>query len=74
MTADEQKQFLINLCDQTRDHLLSRADRWPENWDGHELRELIAIAFDFERSALIRETRSRRRQRCHTDINRLGLY
>jgi hypothetical protein len=59
MTREEQKELLTNFCNQMRDAMLARADRWPEAWDGHELRELAAVAFDRERTRLMREDKKR---------------
>lgn len=61
MTKEEQKALLATFVDSVRDALLTRAERWPAEWDGHELRELCAEAFDHERSRLLRESRKRRR-------------
>lgn len=68
MTRDQQRELLTNFCDQVRDFLLSRSDQWPEEWDGHELRELAIYAFDNERTALMREPRSKRRRDAHNEI------
>jgi len=74
MTNQEQRKLLTNFCDQVRDHLLSRSDHWPEDWDGHELRELVIEAFTAERTRLMREKYSRRRRRCHNEIIVNNLY
>jgi uncharacterized iron-regulated protein len=61
MTRDEQKELVRNFTQQVADALLSKADQWPEDWDGHDLRELVAYAFNHERTRLMREDRKRRR-------------
>lgn len=45
MTKDEQKEFATQLCASIKDKILDdiTAGRVPENWDGHELRALIAL-------------------------------
>ena len=53
MNKDEKHCFVTNLCDSVRDHVLSKLPQVPEEWDGHELRELIADAW-------LRRYRSRR--------------
>ena len=67
MNKDEKHCFVTNLCDSVRDHVLSKLPQVPEEWDGHELRELIADAFAHETSlrrargtAGLRRYRSRR--------------
>lgn len=59
MTKRQQKQLLRMFCNQIRDALLARADKWPDEWDGHDLRELAAYAFDYERTRLMREDKKR---------------
>lgn len=41
MTKAEKRKFVRSLMNRMRDELLERSDRWPEEWDGHELRALI---------------------------------
>lgn len=40
-----QKQFINDLCNRIKDELTSKANRFPESWDGVELRQLIAMRF-----------------------------
>jgi hypothetical protein len=61
MTNDEQRALLIDFIDQVKTKLLERSAKWPADWDGHELRELSADAFDWERTRLLRESRKRLR-------------
>lgn len=41
MTRDEQKKFIANCLDSTKETLLAKSDSIPEEWDGHELRAWI---------------------------------
>jgi hypothetical protein len=50
MEKTKKKEFIKNLCNEVRDGLLRNVDKFPEDWDGHELREIIADEFDRERS------------------------
>jgi hypothetical protein len=72
MTKRNQRQLLRAFTKQVTAHLLAQSARWPKDWDGHELRELTAAAFEHERSRLMRESR-RRRLACQNDmiVNRL---
>jgi hypothetical protein len=62
MTRAEQKKFLEIFIDGIKGELIARSDRWPVEWDGHELRELVADAFDSERTRLMKENKKRRRE------------
>jgi hypothetical protein len=46
VTRAEQRKLLRTLCNNMRDHLLAQSDRWPKEWDGHELRALVAREAD----------------------------
>ena len=50
MTQKEQKTFVKNLTDSVRLEIISKIEggRIPENWDGHELRQLISDKFERE--------------------------
>lgn len=61
MTRDEQKELLTAFCDRMRDSMLEGASNWPAEWDGHELRELAASRFEFERTNVMRTDRRRRK-------------
>lgn len=73
MTKREQRTLLRTFTRQVTDHLLSRSKDWPAEWDGHELRELAAAAFEWERTSLMRESR-RRRRACANEIITRNLY
>lgn len=49
-TRAHKEELLVVFCDRIRDKLLERSEQWPEEWDGHEIRELAAYAFDTERT------------------------
>lgn len=48
MKTNDKKRFIKNLCDSVKKELLTKAAKMPENWDGWELRELIAAKFKDE--------------------------
>jgi hypothetical protein len=62
MTNAQQRKLLCAFINQVQQHLLSRSAKWPADWDGHELRELAADAFDHERTALMKVSRARLRE------------
>lgn len=77
MTKAQQRKILKAICDNVRDHLLSRSDQWPEEWDGHELRELVAEVHNNERTSLMRGnygTGRRRRLEARNEILVRNLY
>ena len=74
MTNEQQKQLVNEFIERVRVTLLDRADRWPKQWDGHELKELVAEAFANERTRLMQEKYSRRRKNSHTEMVTLDLF
>jgi hypothetical protein len=50
MTKSEKKVFIRNVCASIRDELISKIDSGaiPEEWDGIELRQLLAEKADGE--------------------------
>ena len=54
--------FIRNLTQSVVDELVAKVESGaiPDNWDGHELRCLLADKFAHEVSSLMRESRSRR--------------
>lgn len=42
MTREERREFITSLCDSLKADILSKADKMPDDWDGHELRQYIA--------------------------------
>lgn len=70
MTNEEQKALLTEFIDRVRDQLLSKADKWPEEWDGFELRWLADEAFEFEAPVPSEDRKHRYREflnTCHTE-------
>lgn len=59
MTKAEQKRLVRTFTKNVLASVLERADRWPEEWDGFELRALLAVAFACEvQSVAARDPRS----------------
>lgn len=73
MPKRKQRQLLRSITRHMTQHLLAQSARWPAEWDGHELRELVADAFNNERTRLMRESRQRRKA-CHNAILVERLY
>ncbi len=48
MDAGDKKLFIKNLCDSIRDELISKIPSMPDEWDGIELRQLLAKKFEAE--------------------------
>lgn len=76
MEREKQIELVRNFCSSVAESLIKRADTWPEHWDGYELRDLCAMAFDRERTSLMLTNRARRRaflkdERCR--FQRAGL-
>jgi len=44
MNRERQREILKELLDLIRDELLAQSDKWPEEWDGFELRWLAEAA------------------------------
>jgi|WetSurMetagenome_2_1015567.scaffolds.fasta_scaffold59843_2 hypothetical protein len=42
MTNDEKTKFITDILEATKESLLARVNRMPDEWDGRELRQLIA--------------------------------
>jgi hypothetical protein len=45
MNTNEKKEFISNLVAAVRDDLLNKVDAMPDEWNGIELRQLIADKF-----------------------------
>jgi len=59
LTPDQQRQreMIVALCDNMREHALAFLPQLPPAWDGHELRELLADLFDMERTHLMQQAK-----------------
>lgn len=73
MKRSDQRKLLRTFCNHVRDALLVQASEWPEEWDGHDLRELVAYAYVRERTSLMYQSRGRRRK-VHNEIVVRRLY
>ena len=64
LTRDDQKNLVKNLTESIVASILEQIDKGliPAGWDGHELRELLAERFDWERSRLMKDSRRRMRE------------
>jgi len=64
MNLEERKRFITELCNNVRDELLKAADRMPDAWDGHELRQILTDRFteSSNMSDPMRNKRGRRRR------------
>jgi len=45
MNKQEQEQFVRELTGNVLAEVLAKSVQWPDDWDGHELRQLLADAF-----------------------------
>lgn len=59
MNKREKVRFLRSLTKQVADHLVRQVDKMPEHWDGHDLRELLAASFEYERTLRPQQTLAR---------------
>lgn len=46
MNLRQRKAFIRELIASVENEILGNAERFPERWDGHELRRYIADTFD----------------------------
>ena len=74
MTRTEQETLLTNFFDQVRDALLKNSDKWPEDWDGFELRWLALEAMRYEDPVTMRDRRGARRREFEKTYLRERLY
>lgn len=61
MTRRQKRTFIRNFMRSMKIWALAGVSTMPAEWDGHELREYLAEAFDRERSNLLRQSRARKR-------------
>lgn len=62
MELKDQQELVRGLCASVAEALIRESHNWPEHWNGHELRELVADAFAHERTTAMNEDRGRRRR------------
>lgn len=72
-TRAGKRRFIRTLCNSVRDELIAKVERMPADWDGHELRELIADTFNFSRTRLMRDARTPRVKKYHADAYNQNL-
>ena len=75
MTRAEQKRFVHNLTASIRDEILSKikSGRVPEQWDGIELREMLAQKFKYESWYLQQTEYKERKKAFDNDCNMNNL-
>lgn len=61
LTTKDKKTFIRNLCNSVRDELIAKVKDMPEEWDGMELRELLAEKFKRETYDVMKDNRKRLR-------------
>jgi hypothetical protein len=62
MNAAQKKSFIRDLCNCVKLETIARVKHMPEEWDGHELRALLAKSFEDLNSPLLRKDNRRRRK------------
>ena len=67
MNKQEKREFIDSILDMTRGWMIARLDVYPENWDGLELRQLIAD-FAQEQIAYVKMDRKRKKEYENTRI------
>lgn len=75
MTKAEQRRFLRGLIANVKQDVLSKVDRMPADWDGHELRAYTALRFQ-ESAMTVGSQRADYRQRTrkfNNDVITQGL-
>lgn len=60
--ALKQKMIVANHCDRIRDEILAKIESGaiPADWDGHELRSILAEKFAAETTLIMRTNRKRK--------------
>ena len=68
MDLYEKREFIVSLTESVQRELIVMAARMPMEWDGHEIRELIAAKFDAERSDMMKMKKSKSRYREYVSV------
>lgn len=71
-TPEGKTEFIRDLTSNVVKSILAKVPEMPAEWDGHELREYLADEFARNRSALMREPRSRRLRDYRNTVNVTG--
>lgn len=59
LTKAQKAKFVRQLCRSVEKSVIAQIPKMPDEWDGHELRELLAETFDRETTLRIRPMRKR---------------
>ena len=62
MDADEKRRFIADLCENYKRTLLGAVPNMPQEWDGIEIRELLACIADNSRADFMRSRKDKRRR------------
>ena len=73
MDYKEKQDFIADLCNMVRDHILGKVSGMPEEWNGIELRQYIADRFAEQAYYLQRKENHKRRRSYKDEVNRLEL-
>ena len=68
MTRQEQIDLLNEFVGRVRDSMIAKADNWPEDWDGFELRWLAQEAFTQQAATNNTADRRKRYKKFENDI------
>lgn len=72
MRRNEKRRFIQSLCSSVAKAAQGAVSQMPAEWDGFELRELLAELFDDERMAQMRKgSRARSYQKARYNIGRI---
>lgn len=74
MNKAKQRAFVRGLAKNVVAGVLKESDRWPEDWDGHELRALLADAFTDANCGLCAKRAGRVYQRSPMERRRRADY
>ena len=61
-TKAGKRKFIRDLCKTVEATALAAVSKMPMEWDGHELREMLACMFDEQRSHIMRGSGNQRRR------------
>jgi len=68
MKKEEQRQFIRKLIKTVKKDILEETKKYPDNWDGHELRERIKDHFEL----CSWDSMSRSRKRSYINYKRVN--
>lgn len=75
MNPSEKIAFVNNLTDSIKNKIITKitSGAIPENWDGHELRLLLAGKFNREIPRIMKDGRSSRVKNFHSDCDQNNI-